>query len=231
MTKEKTQGFSLEDLCAAVIGVGGLGCSIAVHLAGAGIGRLLLFDFDKISESNLNRQFLYTENDIGKKKVFIAKKRLSEYAPDCEICAFDINLTKDNIPPELSECDIIFLAADNKSARTLMSDYAAQSNIPLMLGGIDGFYGKTYLYIPGCTPCPYCAGMTDGKKAQTNISAAAGVIGSIEASTGIQYLITKNSELGGRLTVYDCDSFGTLVIKPDKKCKLCNILIKKEETR
>ena len=80
MIKGKTQGFSLKKFTAAVIGVGGLGCNIATHLAGAGIGRLLLFDFDKISETNLNRQFLYTKDSIGEDKVFEAKKRLEEYS-------------------------------------------------------------------------------------------------------------------------------------------------------
>ena len=224
MIKEKTQGFSLNGFTAAVIGVGGLGCNIAVHLAGAGIGRLFLFDFDKISESNLNRQFLYTKNDIGKEKVYIAKERLSLYSPDCEISAFQIKITESSVPDKLSECDIIFLAVDNKNARTVISDYCEKNGIPLVLGGIDGFFGKTYLYIPSLTPCPRCAGMLEGKKAEYNISAAAGIIGSFQAALGINYLLTKNISSAGILTIYDCDSFSSLKITPSKKCKKCKIL-------
>ena len=77
MTKEKTQGFSLKDKTAAVIGLGGLGTNVAVHLAGAGIGKLMLCDFDTVSESNLNRQFMYRAADVGKLKTDCLKNRLS----------------------------------------------------------------------------------------------------------------------------------------------------------
>ena len=72
MSKKETQGFSLEEFTCALIGAGGLGCNIAVHLAGAGIKELILCDDDGISPGNLNRQFLYTRDDIGEKKVFSA---------------------------------------------------------------------------------------------------------------------------------------------------------------
>ena len=74
MIKEKTQGFSLKGFTAAVIGVGGLGCNIAVHLAGAGIGRLFLFDFDKISERTLTDSF-FTQKTISKKKRLTSQKK------------------------------------------------------------------------------------------------------------------------------------------------------------
>ncbi len=229
MIKEKTQGFSLKNFTCAVIGVGGLGCNIAVHLAGAGVGRLLLFDFDKISPSNLNRQFLYTKEDIGKEKAFTAKKHLSLYTDDTEIYAENIKITKDNIPEGLLGCDMIFLAADNEKARKIISDFAVKNKIPLVLGGIDGFFGTVYLYLPDITPCPFCAGVTEKGETHRNISAAAGIIGSLQSSVGIQYLITKDINLGGKLTVYDGDSFSSLKIISSKNCKICNT-IRKEET-
>ena len=85
MNKSEMQGFDISSKRAAVIGCGGLGCNIAVHLAGAGIGELIICDFDTVGESNLNRQFLYTPSDIGKKKVFAAEKRLGEYSPRTKI--------------------------------------------------------------------------------------------------------------------------------------------------
>ncbi len=213
MTKEQAQGFSLRDFTCAVIGVGGLGCNIAVHLAGAGVGQLILIDFDKVSVSNLNRQFLYTHEDIGKDKVFSAKERINCFSPDVNITALPIKIGKNNIPVELKSCDMIFLAVDNKKAREYISLFCEENKIPLMLGGIDGFYGKAYLYIPDITPTPKNAGMLDGKKAESNISAAAGIIGSIQASTGIQYLLTNDKHLGGKLTVFDKDTFNTLILK------------------
>ncbi len=213
MTKEQTQGFSLSEFTCGIIGVGGLGCNIAVHLAGGGVGKLILCDYDKVSESNLNRQFLYTLEDVGTSKVISAKKRLCAFSPDTVITAIDTKITKMCIPEELKFCDMVFLAVDNKTARKAVSSFCEENNIPLMLGGIDGFYGKTYLYLPGITPTPEKAGMLDGKKAKSNISATAGIIGSLQAVTGIQYLITKDKSLGGKLTVFDKDTFDTLTIR------------------
>lgn len=231
MTKEETQGFSLGEFTCGIIGVGGLGCNIAVHLAGMGAKELILCDFDKVSEGNLNRQFLYKKEDIGKEKVEIAGKELREYAPDVKITAVNKKISRESVPGELRYCDIIFIATDNKVSREIMSDFCRENNIPLVLGGIDGFYGKVYLYIPGITPCPLCAGMLDGKKAETNVSAAAGIIGSLEATLGVRYLLTKNTSLGGTLTVYDEASFSSLAVKPTKTCKYCKNIHKKEETR
>lgn len=229
MIKEETQGFSLKNFTAAVIGIGGLGCNIAVHLTGAGIGRLLIFDDDKINLSNLNRQFLYTSDDIGKLKAVTAAEKLSRYAKDCDISPFPIKITRNSIPDQLKNCDIIFLAADNCEARKVMADFAFTHKIPLVLGGIDGFYGKAYLYIPLVSPCPRCAGMLDGGKASTNISAAAGIIGSLQCTLGIRYLLTKDTSSAHKLHIYDGDSFSSLRIISSKKCIKCNY-IKKEET-
>ncbi len=213
MSKKETQGFSLEEFTCAVIGAGGLGCNIAVHLAGAGIKELIVCDSDTVSLSNLNRQFLYTKNDIGTKKVFTAAKRLEAYAPDVKITPIDIRIDTDNIPSRLEDCDMIFLAVDNSNARKCISDFCKKNNIPLMTGGIDGFYGTAYLYIPGITPDLNEAGLTEGAGAKTNISASAGIIGSFQAATGIRYLLTKDNTLGGKITVYDCDTFSALTLK------------------
>lgn len=213
MTKDAVQGFSLKDFTCTVTGLGGLGCNIAVHLAGAGVGRLILCDFDKVSESNLNRQFLYTKEDVGKSKADSAKSRLSLYAPEISIASFDIKIGKDPIPEIIKASDMIFLAVDNKKARENIASFCEKEGIPLMMGGIDGFYGKTYLYVPQISPTPKKAGMLEGKKAQSNISATAGVIGSLQAATGIQYLLTGDKSLGGVLTVFDKNEFSQLNIK------------------
>jgi adenylyltransferase/sulfurtransferase len=180
---------------------------------GSCVGKLILCDYDKVSKRNLNRQFLYTRENIGESKAFSAKNRLCTYSPDTEISAIEAKIADADIPYELKECDMIFLAVDNKKARKAVSSFCEENNIPLMLGGIDGFYGKTYLYLPGITPTPQKAGMLDGRKAKSNISAAAGIIGSLQAAVGIQYLLTKDKALSGRLTVFDKDRFDTLTIK------------------
>ena len=84
-TKADIQGFDISAFSAAVIGCGGLGTNVAVHLAGAGIGKLLLWDFDGVELRNLNRQFMYTEEDEGKAKSLVLANKIREYAPDCKV--------------------------------------------------------------------------------------------------------------------------------------------------
>lgn len=209
--KEQTQGFSLKEKSALIVGCGGLGCNIAVHLAGAGIGRLLLCDFDKVSRSNLNRQFLYTEKDIGKDKVLCAKERLSLYAPGCEIQTCTDKIVKADSLDFAKECDIAFAAVDNDEARLILIQFAEKYDIPLVLGGIDGFYGMAQLYLPKkSTPFPMAE---SSKSASYSVSPTAGIIGSAQAALGIRYLLTKDEDISRNILIYDETEFSTLRLK------------------
>ncbi len=209
--KEQTQGFSLKEKTALIVGCGGLGCNIAVHLAGAGIGRLLLCDFDKVSESNLNRQFLYTVRDIGNKKAVCAKQRLELFAPDCEVSAFDIKISKPDDLVFAKEADIAFAAVDNDEARKILTGFSEEYGIPVVLGGIDGFYGMAQLYLPKkSTPFFMAEGSAT---AAYSVSPTAGIIGSAQAALGIKYLLTKDEDISKNILVYDETVFSTLRLK------------------
>ena len=88
--KSLTQGFSIMDKSCAIIGLGGLGTNVAVHLAGAGIGKMYLCDYDKICKSNLNRQFFYTDEDISKDKCYVLSEKLKKYSPQSDIASVNI---------------------------------------------------------------------------------------------------------------------------------------------
>lgn len=208
--KEMTQGFSLKDKSCAVVGLGGLGTNVAVHLAGAGVRKIYLCDYDTVSSSNLNRQFMYTTEDIGKDKCDILTKKLSEYAPDCSAIPVKERISNTSNPAFWDDCDIIFSCVDNNETRIILEGLCRENNIPLVHGGIDGFYGVAYLYIPSYSLTPSEAGLCEGNKAKFNISAVAGVIGSFQASLGIKYLLTKDSSLGGRILVFDENKTDTL---------------------
>lgn len=208
--KELTQGFSLKDKSCAVIGLGGLGTNVAVHLAGAGIGELYLYDFDTVNETNLNRQFMYTADNVGKYKTDALKKRLSEYAPECRITEENKKISDISDLQIVQNCDIVFSCVDNNKARIILEKFCRENNIPLVHGGIDGFYGVAYLYVPSCSLTPSEAGLCEGKKAKFNISSVAGIIGSYQASLGIQYLLTNDSFLGGRILIFDENKAETL---------------------
>ncbi len=211
--KEQTQGFSLKDKTAAVVGMGGLGCNIAVHLAGAGFKKIYLFDFDTVNESNLNRQFFYKKDDIGKSKVLLAKDFLSAYAPETDFIAANIKISEADDLVCAKDCDIIFSALDNPDARLILENFANNCGIPLVSGGIDGFYGMAHLYLPGEGSFPSELGFGEEGEASYNVSAVAGIIGSLQASIGIKYLLTKDKSLSKKLFIYDETQLNTLELK------------------
>ena len=213
MIKEKTQGFSLKDKSCAVIGLGGLGTNVAVHLAGAGVGKLCLCDFDTVCEANLNRQFMYTADDVGELKCRVMKKRLSQYAPEIEIRQSKTKIEDVAKLWFLEEYDMLFSCVDNNETRIILEDFCRENNIPLVHGGIDGFYGVAYLYVPTCSLTPSQAGLCEGNKAKYNISAVAGVIGSLQAGLGINYLLTSDNSLSGRILIFDENKTDTLNLK------------------
>ena len=205
------QGFDIGDRKAAVIGCGGLGCNIATHLACAGIGTLLLCDCDTVSESNLNRQFLYTAADFGREKVFLAKKRLEATARGTQIEAVSRRIESQDDLSFAGDADIIFLAVDNNAARAAVQSFCAQNGLPLVNGGVNAFFGTVYLYLPGKTPDLTAAGQLTAENRKTrSVSSTVGVIGALEAHLGIRYLL-GDTESAGKLHIFDN---GTITLLP-----------------
>ena len=131
--REKVQGFSVSNKSACIIGCGGLGCNIAVHMVGAGVGKLILCDFDTVDESNLNRQFLYTKEDIGKVKCEAAKMRLSQFSQNTEIESVNLKIKSSDDLNFSENCDIILLAVDNGKTREIVQKFSDEKKIPLVM--------------------------------------------------------------------------------------------------
>lgn len=211
--KQTTQGFSLEDKTAAVIGLGGLGCNVAVHLAGAGFKKIYLCDYDTVSESNLNRQFFYRKEDIGKRKTARARIFLSAYAPETEFVNEDVKITSVDDLQFAKDCDILFSALDNSDTRRILESFAKEQGIPLVFGGIDNFYGIVNLYLPDESTSPEELGLSEKGKALLSVSATAGVIGSLQALVGIKYLLTGDKSISKKLLILDDTEINTLNLK------------------
>lgn len=222
--KEITQGFSVKDKTVLIVGCGGLGTNIAVHLAGAGMKKIYLCDFDTVNESNLNRQFLYTKADIGKKKCEKLKERLSLYSPATDFIAVDKKICCGEDLSFAEDSDIVMCAVDNLKARKAIEEFSDSTKIPTVFAGIDGFYGTVYFYIPKKSPCPECAGIYTDKKAKTNISATAGIIGSMQGNLALKYLLTKDDSLSGKIYLFDGDLWETLPIIKQKNCSKCSLI-------
>lgn len=129
-----------------IVGVGGLGSSIALYLAGAGVGQIGLADADVVSESNLQRQVLYKESEIGKLKVECAKKRLSELNSTIQIDCYPFRFDTENAEKIASQYDLIIDGCDNFSTRYLIDDVAAKLNIPYIYGTIGEFHGQVSVF-------------------------------------------------------------------------------------
>ena len=211
--KAAVQGFDLSAYSAAVLGCGGLGTNIAVHLAGAGIGRLLLYDFDTVETRNLNRQFFYTPADVGKEKCVLLAKRLHAYAPDCAVQSVSKAVRGADDLAEAAGVDILLIAADNIAARRAAQSFCKAHILPCVNGAIHGFFGTAYLYAPGKTPDLDAAGMLrEPLSATLSPSTTAGVIGALQAKLAIDYLRGETSS-AGVLLCYDGLEIQTLKIK------------------
>ena len=139
----------LEDTGILIVGMGGLGCPVAHYLISSGIGYLSLMDSDKVELSNLSRQPLYTENDVGSLKVNAAKKVLSNMNPNAVINAVSEDLNKDNALTYISSHDFVIDCTDNVDSRYILSDICQSVDKPLIHGGIRAFEGNTGIFLPG----------------------------------------------------------------------------------
>lgn len=215
-TKSDIQGFDISSSSAAVIGCGGLGTNVAVHLAGAGIGKLLLWDFDVVETRNLNRQFMYTAEDEGKAKSLVLKNKIKEYAPECDVESVCIKIENFAQLFQANDFDIVILAVDNIECRKIVSSYCEENGLPYINGSINGFYGTAYLCIPGKTPSLEAAGglnASSGKNLSPSMSA--GIIGALEAKLAVDYFLKKDHS-AGKLFCYDGETIQQLEIKEEK---------------
>ncbi len=211
--KSEIQGFDISGKSAAIIGCGGLGTNVSVHLAGAGIGSLLLVDFDVVEKRNLNRQFMFTAEDKGREKCDILAARLAAYAPECEIKTRQKKIEKTTDLADALEYDIIIAALDNIIARRIINDTCKLSKKPCINGSINGFFGMAYLYVPGETPDFEAAGLLNESSVKNlSPSVTAGITGALEAKLAIDYFLNDKSSQGV-LLCYDGITIQTLKIK------------------
>ena len=140
-----------------IVGAGGLGSPVALYLALAGVGTIGIVDFDVVDLSNLQRQILHQNDDIGKPKVVSAQETLNAYNPDVNVVTHEAPLHSDNAIEIISQYDIIVNGADNFAARYLVNDACVFLKKPLVDGSILLFDGQATVYLPGkgCYRCLY----------------------------------------------------------------------------
>lgn len=212
-----------------IIGAGGLGSPIAVYLALAGIGKIGIVDFDTVDISNLQRQILHQNDDIGKPKAISAKETINAYNPDVEVVTHEVPITSDNSMEIIGQYDYIINGADNFAARYLVNDTCFFLKKPLIDGSILLFDGQVTVYLPdkGCYRCLYPSppppGMVPSCAEAGVLGALCGTVGTIQATEVLKLILGVGDSLHGRLLLYDALAmeFRQVRIRKDPKCVLC----------
>jgi len=211
-----------------VCGAGGLGSPVLTYLVAAGIGNIGLCDFDIVSPSNLNRQFLYTPLDLGKQKAYIAKAKLEEFNYDVKVTAHSDRLTEDNVTEIFKEYDVIIDAVDNFESRYLINMVAYKNSIPLVCGAVCEFEGILTTIVPkentSCFRCvyPLNPSVQLTSKMFGILGAIAGVIGSIQALEAIKLILNLHC-LKNKILIFNGleNTYRVKHITKRKDCTIC----------
>jgi adenylyltransferase/sulfurtransferase len=214
-----------------IAGAGGLGSPVSMYLAAAGVGLIRVVDHDSVELSNLNRQILHWHRDIGRRKVDSATEKLKGLNPDVELDGIREPITESDISQLVSGFDLVVDAMDNLPTRYLLNKSAIDNNIPFFHGAVHGFEGRAMTIIPGksaCLRCMYQGSIPEEKVPVIGVTPA--VIGCIQATEVIKYIVGIGELLTNRLLVYDGLSlaFKEFTIKKDPNCEHCGHLTKKE---
>jgi len=214
-----------------VAGGGGLGSPSSIYLAAAGVGTIRIVDHDKVELSNLNRQVLHWDRDLGRNKVDSAAEKLEQLNRGVKIEAIEETINEDNVSKLTAGFDVIVDAMDNLPTRYLLNKAAVEHRIPFIHGAVYGLEGRAMTIIPGETACLRCVyrGLIPQEKFPV-IGVAPAVIGCIQATEVIKYITGIGKLLTNRLLVYDGLSmqFIELTVKRDPDCEHCGHLGKEK---
>jgi molybdopterin/thiamine biosynthesis adenylyltransferase len=219
----------LRDASVLIVGLGGLGSPVAMYLAAAGVGRLLLADFDAVDLSNLQRQLLHNTERLGWTKVDSAIATLRALNPHCQLVPIKRSMGPGRLAALASEVDLIVDASDNFQTRYAVNAACVEANIPLVSGAAIRAEGQIAVFSgrPG-EPCYQCLYPDDGQEGERCaregvLAPLVGIIGSIQASEAIKVLTGYGEPLFSRLLLLDARGMAvrTLTIPPDPACPMC----------
>ena len=208
-----------------IAGAGGLGSPAALYLAAAGIGHLRIVDRDRVELSNLNRQILHGEGDLGNLKIDSAREKLARLNAEVVVEAVQEEIREDTLSGLIEGCDLIVDGLDNFPTRYLINETIQERKIPFVYGGILGFMGMATFIQPGLTPCLKCLfPQAPPPKKFPVLGTTPGIIGVIEANEAIKYITGLGKLLSGRLLVYNGSEmkFSEVVVEKNRECTVCS---------
>jgi len=216
---------------ALIIGAGGLGSPVAMYLATAGIGHIAIADPDHVELSNLQRQLLHRDNDIGRNKANSAADSLKQLNPEIRVSPIAAALQGEALDEEVRLANIVLDCSDNFATRFAVNHACVKHRTPLVSGAAIRMEGQLAVFDSRaenspCYHCLYKEGEEDDQTCSGNgvLSPIVGIIGSLQALEAIKLLAAVGENLAGRLIVFDgfTHEWRTLVLKKDPACSICS---------
>ncbi len=213
-----------------IIGLGGLGSPLAMYLAAAGVGHLVIADDDRVDLSNLQRQIMHRTSDIGRAKTDSARDTLLALNPESRVTAFNKRLTEDELAHEVQHADVVADASDNFATRFALNAACVRAKKPLVSGAAIRMEGQVAVFDlrRADSPCYRCLyrdgpGGEEGCTALGVLAPVPGIIGSIQAVEVIKLLLGIGDSLNGRLLLLDALSmeWRTVKLRKDPACPVC----------
>ncbi len=232
MRRRTLQPHPLDEARVLLVGIGGLGSPAALALADAGVGTLGLIDPDRVELSNLHRQPLYTDEDIGQPKVDAAARRLRRAHPGLELCTWQRRFEPDDAPL-LDDFDVVLDGTDAIASKFAMSDAAVARGVPLVHAGAVGTRAQLLTILPGATACYRCLFEEPPPADDVPSCQDAGVLGpsvvlagTLQAADALRLLTGARAMFAGRLLIVDTrlGTWRRVVVTPRPHCPACGVL-------
>ncbi|MCV6610520.1 MAG: molybdopterin-synthase adenylyltransferase MoeB [Amphritea sp.] len=213
-----------------IVGVGGLGSPVAMYLAAAGIGHLILVDDDVVELTNLQRQIVHTTETLGKPKVESAKSALSGLNPDTRITTINRRLTDEELAEQIARADLVLDCTDNFSTRFAINDACVAHKKPLVSGAAIRLEGQVAVFDPRqddapCYRCLYREGSDENLTCSESgvLAPLVGIIGSVQAMEALKVLAEVGEPLVGKLLLLDGRymDWRSLKLRRDPECPCC----------
>ena len=221
--------LKLKNAKICVVGVGGLGNPITSRLAAMGVGTLRIIDRDVIELSNLHRQTMFDEDDVGQVKVEVAAKKLKKLNPDCKIEALAISVNDYTALEVVEGCDVVIDALDSVNARYALNKACVQFEIPFVTGAAVGVSGQVFTILPKQSACYYCMFPELNEDTMPTCSiegvhpSILSIVGGIEVAEAVKIIIGKKPSLSERILHIDLENldFNSTRTFRAEECPIC----------
>jgi len=213
-----------------IVGAGGLGSPASLYLAAAGVGTLGLVDFDHVDRSNLQRQILYGESDVGRPKLAAAQERLRDMNPHVQVATHPTRLSAQNAQAIVADYDLVVDGTDNFATRYLVNDVCVLVGRPNVYGSVLRFDGQVSVFALDDGPCYRCLfreppppGLVPSCGEAGVMGVLPGIVGSLQAMEAIKLITGIGEPLVGRLLLIDAldMTFRTIEVRKDPACPVC----------